>query len=404
MHKTIWFKIHWILGITAGIILLIVGVTGAILSFEKEIMKAINSDSYYVKVIEGQDKLTTKELLEKFQASNPKAKINSISFSLDKESSTVINVASEGARRGLNIYINPYTAEVLPDLVGKDFFGFILRLHRWLAFPQEIREVGKQTVAISTVALIVLIISGIIVYWGRIKHAFFKSFTFKFKHKGRAFLSTMHSAIGMWVIPFYLLAALTGLYWSYGWYNNMLYSIAGVEKPQRQQAPQPQTQKEPKSEEQKVEGQRTERAQGQRPQGEETSSSKFVDIQKAVEMFNIFVQRDYSSVTLRFPQKGTIYSFSYLDTNPAHYRARNTLEVDINSWQLLKHERYNDLPLNERLMKSILPLHTGEYFGLIGQIGMFIASALMALFTITGFMLYINRHKKKKPKIQQQRA
>lgn len=411
MHKTIWFKIHWILGITAGIILLIVGVTGAILSFEKEIMKAINSDSYYVKVIEGQDKLTTKELLEKFQASNPKAKINSISFSLDKESSTVINVASEGARRGLNIYINPYTAEVLPDLVGKDFFGFILRLHRWLAFPQEIREVGKQTVAISTVALIVLIISGIIVYWGRIKHAFFKSFTFKFKHKGRAFLSTMHSAIGMWVIPFYLLAALTGLYWSYGWYNNMLYSIAGVEKPQRQQAPQPQTQKESKSEEQKVEGQkerktegqRTERAQGQRPQGE-TSSSKFVDIQKAVEMFNIFVQRDYSSVTLRFPQKGTIYSFSYLDTDPAHYRARNTLEVDINSWQLLKHERYNDLPLNERLMKSILPLHTGEYFGLIGQIGMFIASALMALFTITGFMLYINRHKKKKPKIQQQRA
>lgn len=411
MHKTIWFKIHWILGITAGIILLIVGVTGAILSFEKEIMKAINSDSYYVKVIEGQDKLTTKELLEKFQASNPKAKINSISFSLDKESSTVINVASEGARRGLNIYINPYTAEVLPDLVGKDFFGFILRLHRWLAFPQEIREVGKQTVAISTVALIVLIISGIIVYWGRIKHAFFKSFTFKFKHKGRAFLSTMHSAIGMWVIPFYLLAALTGLYWSYGWYNNMLYSIAGVEKPQRQQAPQPQTQKESKSEEQKIEGQkerktegqRTERAQGQRPQGE-TSSSKFVDIQKAVEMFNIFVQRDYSSVTLRFPQKGTIYSFSYLDTDPAHYRARNTLEVDINSWQLLKHERYNDLPLNERLMKSILPLHTGEYFGLIGQIGMFIASALMALFTITGFMLYINRHKKKKPKIQQQRA
>lgn len=411
MHKTIWFKIHWILGITAGIILLIVGVTGAILSFEKEIMKAINSDSYYVKVIEGQDKLTTKELLEKFQASNPKAKINSISFSLDKESSTVINVASEGARRGLNIYINPYTAEVLPDLVGKDFFGFILRLHRWLAFPQEIREVGKQTVAISTVALIVLIISGIIVYWGRIKHAFFKSFTFKFKHKGRAFLSTMHSAIGMWVIPFYLLAALTGLYWSYGWYNNMLYSIAGVEKPQRQQAPQPQTQKESKSEEQKVEGQkerktegqRAERAQGQRPQGE-TSSSKFVDIQKAVEMFNIFVQRDYSSVTLRFPQKGTIYSFSYLDTDPAHYRARNTLEVDINSWQLLKHERYNDLPLNERLMKSILPLHTGEYFGLIGQIGMFIASALMALFTITGFMLYINRHKKKKPKIQQQRV
>ena len=408
MHKTIWFKIHWILGITAGIILLIVGVSGATLSFEKEIMKAINSDSYYVSVSAEQEKLPVKELLEKFQASNPNAKINSISFSSDADSSTVINIAGEGqnARRGISKYVNPYTAEVLADLVGKDFFGFMLRLHRWLAFPQEIREVGKQTVAISTISLIVLIISAIVIYWGRIKHAFFKSFTFKFKHHGRAFLSTMHSAIGMWVIPFYLLACLTGLFWSYEWYNNALYKIAGVEKPQRQQTPQqPQAQGQKtqgektqgqKENVQKVEGQQ--RVQRDARTQSEPKKSKFDEYQKAVEMFNIFVQRDYSTVTLRFPQKGTVYSFNYLDTNPAHYRATNTLELDVNSWQLLKHERYNDKPLNEQLMRSILPLHTGEYFGLIGQIAMFLASSLMALFTITGFMLYINRHKKKKNK------
>jgi sulfite reductase (NADPH) flavoprotein alpha-component len=46
MHKTIWFKIHWFLGITAGIILLVVGFSGAMLSFEKEILKAINQESY----------------------------------------------------------------------------------------------------------------------------------------------------------------------------------------------------------------------------------------------------------------------------------------------------------------------------------------------------------------------
>ena len=84
MHKTIWFKIHWFLGITAGIILLVVGVTGAIMSFEKEILRAINQDSYYVSVPIEQKKLSTKELLEKFQTSNPNAKINSISFSLCK--------------------------------------------------------------------------------------------------------------------------------------------------------------------------------------------------------------------------------------------------------------------------------------------------------------------------------
>jgi len=33
MYKKIWFKIHLTLGLAAGIILLLVGVTGAVLSF-----------------------------------------------------------------------------------------------------------------------------------------------------------------------------------------------------------------------------------------------------------------------------------------------------------------------------------------------------------------------------------
>ena len=127
MHKTIWFKIHWFLGITAGIILLVVGITGAIMSFEKEILKAINSESYVVNVPQNQEKLNVKELLEKFQSQMPEAKINSISFSNNPEESTTLNIASKESRKGINYYVNPYTAEILPDIVGKDFFGFILR-------------------------------------------------------------------------------------------------------------------------------------------------------------------------------------------------------------------------------------------------------------------------------------
>jgi sulfite reductase (NADPH) flavoprotein alpha-component len=404
LHKKIWFKIHWILGITAGIILFIVGISGAALSFEKEITKLINKDTFVVSV-PNEAKLSTKELLEKFQINFPKAKINSISFSSDETASSIINIAGEGkdARRGISYYVNPYTAEVLPQIKGKEFFSFMLRLHRWLAFEGTMREVGKQTVAISTIALIVLSLSGVVIYWGRIKRAFFKSFTFTFKHHGRAFLSTMHSAIGMWVLPFYLLAALTGLYWSYEWYNTALYKIAGVEKPQRNM---PEQVKNPQ--------------QGDNSQGQRTPKDKpnlradsdkiehtmnlenritFDDYQKAVDLFNTTIQKNYYTASVRFPQKGTVYSFSYLVDKSDHFRESNTLEFDINSNEVLKHDKFEDKPLNEQLMRSILPLHTGEYFGLIGQIGMFLASGLMALFTITGFMLYINRHKKKKTKI-----
>jgi sulfite reductase (NADPH) flavoprotein alpha-component len=43
----------------------------------------------------------------------------------------------------------------------------------------------------------------------------------------------------------------------------------------------------------------------------------------------------------------------------------------------------------------MLPLHSGEYFGIIGQTLMFIASMLMPLFAITGLMLYLNRKRKR---------
>ena len=36
------FQLHWFFGITAGIVLAVVGVTGGILSFEDELLKALN--------------------------------------------------------------------------------------------------------------------------------------------------------------------------------------------------------------------------------------------------------------------------------------------------------------------------------------------------------------------------
>jgi sulfite reductase (NADPH) flavoprotein alpha-component len=318
LHKTIWFKIHWFLGITAGTILLIVGLSGAMLSFEEEIMHLINKNTYEVTVKDGQEKLSTKELLEKFQYQLPEAKINSISFSSDKTTSTVINVKGEGkeSRKGINYYVNPYDATILPELKGKEFFSFVLTLHRWLAFSGEARDVGKQAVGISTIALIVLMISGIIVYWNRISRTFFKSFTFSFKHKNRAFLSTMHSAIGMWVIPFYLVVSLTGIIMSYDVVRDTLYNMAGVQKPQKMQGSKPQ-------------------------EKEENKIAKFDEYQKAIDLFDNTLEKKYSNVTLKFPQNGTVYSFNYTDLGEhCHHKSINNLELDISTSSVLKHELY----------------------------------------------------------------
>lgn len=419
MHKKIWFKIHWILGVVAGVFLLLIGVSGAILSFQKEITKFINKYSYIVSVPENKIKLSTKDMLDNFQTKFPDAKINGITFSSDVESSSIITIESKdkNERGGKRYYVNPYNGEILPDVKGNDFFTFIRMFHRWFALEGDLRPIGKQIVAISTISLIILSISGLIIYWPRVKRAFFKSFTFSFKHNGRAFLSTMHSAVGMWVLIFYLLACFTGLYWSYDWYRAMLFNIAGVEQPVRNM-PQQVNQQQAQGNQQNMQKMQADRAQksvnlddkdekgqGNRGQNDENMVKEvpkpnFENHEKAVLLFNNFVQRAYTNASITFPQKGTVYKFSYLDANATHFRETNSLEVDINTQKMIKHDRFENLGLNEQLLKSILPLHSGEYFGIIGQTLMFIACLLMILFTVTGYMLFINRHKKKNSKTQ----
>lgn len=125
-----------------------------------------------------------------------------------------------------------------------------------------------------------------------------------------------------------------------------------------------------------------------------TEKISFDDVSLAVDTFNTLIENKYSTATLRFPQKGTVYSFSYIALDASHERAKNTLEFDIKTKEISKHDKFEDKTLLQQLMGSILPLHTGEYFGVVGQTLMFLASFMMPLFAVTGLMLYIKRRKK----------
>ncbi|MFY9104912.1 PepSY-associated TM helix domain-containing protein [Aliarcobacter cryaerophilus] len=390
MHKSIWFQLHWFFGAIFGVLLLLIGVSGAVLSYEKEILNLINKDTYYVQNLDNKARLEQSEVLKIYQENNIDTKINSISFSSLENSSIVLNIEKEGARKGLNIYLNPYTAEVLPQIIGKDFFMFFFSLHRWLTFEGDTQWIGKNAVALATIACIILTIGGVIVYWSRVKNNFLKSFTFSFKSKNRAFLSTMHSAIGMWVVPFFLLMCFTGLYWSYDWYRSAMFTVMQVEQPKRAT---------PTTQVVQIGQQKEKQSEKEQKSEKQPELISYENAQKVADIFNQNVSRDYKNANLRLtPSKDGFYTISYLYADATHFRESNSMEIDPNKSLVVKEAKFEDKKLNEQLMSSMLPLHSGEYFGWIGQLLMFIASSLMALFVITGYMLYFDRWKKKRAK------
>lgn len=370
MFKKAFFQIHWFLGITAGLILSLMGVTGAIYSYDQQILKWINHDSYVVEAAVV-TKLTPAQLYLHFNQQQPEIEINSITIATDPTASSTVNIKKEGARRGYNMMVNPYTAEVLPEVKGREFFQFIQRLHRNLTAG----EYGAQITGASTLILIFFVLSGIYLRFPK-KHTFKQWFLIKPKLKGRNFIWDLHAVVGTWVIVFYLLFACTGLYWSYDWWRSGMFKVMGVEQPQRNQHnPEQHKNEQPDLSNQQIDMVLTQTWTG----------------------VNANIGREYSSLTLNIPkQDDQKVELTFVDAIAQHERARNQAVYNYQEHKFEKFELYEDKKLNEKIMSSMLPVHRGSFFGSTYQFIAMLASLAMPLFFVTGWMLYLKRRKQKR--------
>jgi hypothetical protein len=82
----------------------------------------------------------------------------------------------------------------------------------------------------------------------------------------------------------------------------------------------------------------------------------------------------------------------YFAADAPHERAVNRLVVGADGG-IVAHERYDDKPLAARVAGSIFALHRGSYFGVGGTVLMMLASFLMPLFAVTGWMMYLHRRR-----------
>lgn len=352
---------HLVLGLSAALILFIIGITGALLSFEQEILSYINKSTYNVSM-SSEKTVPVIDLLKEFKKEKTDVEISALKFSNVRSSSISIKVVENSKdQKRFTYYVNPYTQEVLENEKGVSFFRTVEKIHRELL----LKNFGKQVIGFSVVSLIILLLSGVYLSLKKIKKQFFQSFLFSFKLKNRSFLSNIHSSLGMWLILFYLLSALSGLNWSYPWYNKTFHNIIGFPKPISVKVKESNINKNSKI----------------------NSDTSIKNLSSAVIMFNSIIKHKYSYSFVRVPKEGTVYSFLYLDTKAKHRRERNKLLLDIKTKKIIKHERFEDKNLNEQIMISMLTIHTGEYFGVFGQILLFLSALILPFFGISGLLL-----------------
>ena len=363
--RNIIFWIHLVSGLLAGIFIFIMCVTGALLSFQANILKYVESDMRHVAAPAADaKKLPVKDIVGKVLESRPKAKPSNVTIYSDPQAAALVALGREG-----QIYVNPYTGEIAGEGARgtRSFFRTVEDLHRWLAFSGDARNVGKQINGAANVLFALLALTGIYIWFPRrfTPRHFKAALRPRWQLKGKARDFNWHTTLGFWTSLVLIVLTITGMMIAYQWFGNLAYTLTGNTPPQSQaspNAPNPQ--------------------QGEQP----FAMPENTDVLWA----KAENQSSWKSIALRLPV-GKDAVFTIDEGVYWNIFGRSTLTVNAQTAEVAKWEPYGEQNAGRQIRSWARFTHTGESFGFIGQLIGFIACLIGALLVWTGVTLALRR-------------
>ncbi|MFD1187486.1 PepSY-associated TM helix domain-containing protein [Pontibacter rugosus] len=219
-------KVHLWLGFASGLLVLFLGITGCILSFQREIEDA-TQEYRFVEHQPGKALLPPSELRAIADSQLPGKKTHSVSY--QKGKAALVVYYDFEPEYYYTVYLNPYTGDVLKvKNMADDFFRIIIEGHYYLWLPPNI---GQPILASATLVFVVLLITGIILWWPKNKSAAKQRFAIKWSVKWRRKNYDLHNVLGFYMSWVVIFIAITGLVWGFQWVSKSVYWATSGGKP-----------------------------------------------------------------------------------------------------------------------------------------------------------------------------
>jgi uncharacterized iron-regulated membrane protein len=400
------FWLHLVAGVVAGVIILVMSVTGVLLAYERQIVAASDARFRSEPPSSGAAHLPVEALLAKVREQETNAVPSGVTLRADPAAAATV---SFGQNR--TVFANPYTGVVLGHAGQgpRPFFRFITDWHRWLGREGEGRAVGKAITGACNLAFLFLVLSGLYLWFPRqwTKGAFKAVTVFNGKLSGKARDWNWHNVIGFWsALPLVLVVA-SGVVISYPWAGNLVYRLTGTEPLAARGAPAAQTAPGGPRREGGEAGPgrsgpartgESPRATGSRPSaGPAEIQTEGLDKAWAVAANKV---SGWNYVSLRFPQRpGDPLTFLIDRGNGARPDLRGTLTLDARTGEEVRWQDYASQNAGQKARGWIRWIHTGEAGGWIGQTLAMLASAGGAVLVWTGLALSWRRFFKRKAEV-----
>jgi uncharacterized iron-regulated membrane protein len=231
---------------------------------------------------------------------------------------------------------------------------------------------GRSATGAANLAFLFMLVSGLYVWLPKVLSVTSLKSRLLFRRglQGRAREGNWHNVIGIWTAVPLLFIVLSGVIMSYGWASNLLYKVTGTQPPARD-----------------FKGERG-------PRGNAASSAPPLEARTLDDLAPIAKQQipQWMSITIEVPQPQDRTLDVSVDKSVGGQPEKATqLVLDRHSGHIDVVKRFSDNNAGRKLRAWARFLHTGEEFGVLGEAVAAIACLGAVMLVWTGLSMAIRR-------------
>ncbi len=361
--RKLLFWLHLVTGLTVGLVIAFLAITGFIMTFQPQILNWAERGSRIASSSE--QGCVAPSILLKNAAAFRQAAPTSLALYSDPHEPTEVSFGETAV-----VLVDGCSGKVIGPGANRlrTFFQATRDLHRWVALNGVRHESLRAIKNIAVCGFLFLILSGLVIWFPRKltwKHLR-PTVLFRGNLRGRAREWNWHNVFGFWMSLPLAAISLSGLIMAYPWANALLYRAAGDPPPPVRTELAP---KRPK------------------PLAVDKTPSLDLAIQKA-----ILQDSKWKSLSLRLPAaKDPNVTFTLDESDGGKPQQRAQLVIARKNGQVVRWEPFTANLRGRRWRLYARFLHTGEMFGLIGRFVALMAMVSALMLVWTGVALFLRR-------------
>ncbi len=381
MRKLIGLLHLW-LGMASGLVIIILGITGCLYSFIDEIRPLIYHERIFIEPAQQQKMLPLQDIRNAADGSlERKIPLLDVELYADHQHTMIFRYRERNNEANIytnyfisyfKVYVNPYTGKVVKVENSKwEFFNLVVMMHCSLLLG----NLGTQIISYSTIIFLIMLISGLILWWPKNKAAARKRFRFTWKKQNswKRKNYDLHQVLGFYIFIIAFFIALTGLAMLLPTVDKAIKYVVSGGKYKGEQT-----------------GAHDHHAVGNNYTGHNPTDVLDRALEKTMAedpdayQFKIYPAKNSSS-PLR------IKTFK----NTSSHHAERLFSFNQETAALISNKAFATLPNEDKLYDLYYDIHVGSLLSFPGKILAFLVSLITASLPISGFLIWKARRKNK---------